>query len=143
MSFLFYCTNQIGFSEIGGLITKFFSLFFKGMPNSIVFYKGIFFHVIPVRIFRKTNISYPLIRTRTCPYQGVINFCFLENLVRLDFLKHPFWDSPFCLITDALVLYISFCNPLHWNFVELMNSQKVYPCHRETDWSFLRKPVCC
>ena len=89
MSFLFYCTNQIGFSEIGGLITKFFSLFFKGMPNSIVFYKGIFFHVIPVRIFRKTNISYPLIRTRTCPYQGVINFCFFGKFGALRFLETP------------------------------------------------------
>jgi len=29
--------------------------------------------------FRKTNnISYPLIRTRTCAYQGVENVCFSE-----------------------------------------------------------------
>ena len=28
------------------------------------------------KIFRKTNISYPLIRTRTCPYQGVRNVSF-------------------------------------------------------------------
>ena len=28
------------------------------------------------QIFRKTNISYPLIRTRTCAYQGVRNVCF-------------------------------------------------------------------
>ena len=47
--------------------------------------------------FRKTNISYPLIRTRTCAYQGVRNVCFSEILACFAFLKHPFWDSPFDL----------------------------------------------
>ena len=55
------------------------------------------------QIFRKTNISYPLIRTRTCGYQGVRNVCFSENLACFVFLKHPFWDSPFCLMTDEIV----------------------------------------
>ena len=32
-------------------------------------------------IYRKTIISYPLIRTRKCAYQGVRNVRFLENLV--------------------------------------------------------------
>ena len=54
------------------------------------------------QIFRKTNISYSLIRTSTCAYQGVRNVHFLENLACFVFLKHPFWDSPFCLITDEL-----------------------------------------
>ena len=26
--------------------------------------------------------------------------CFSENFTCFVFLKHPFWDSPFCLITD-------------------------------------------
>ena len=52
-----------------------------------------------LQIFRKTNISYPL---HTCAYQGVRNVCFSENLVCFVFLKHPFWDSPFCLITNEL-----------------------------------------
>ena len=52
------------------------------------------------QIFRKTNISYPLIRTRTCVYQGVRNVRFSENLACFVFLKHLFWDSPFCLITE-------------------------------------------
>ena len=51
------------------------------------------------QIFQKTNISYSLIRTRA--YQGVRNVRFPENLTRFLSLKHPFWDSPFCLITDA------------------------------------------
>ena len=31
---------------------------------------------------------------------GVRNVRFLENLACFVYLKHPFWDSPFCLITD-------------------------------------------
>ena len=49
------------------------------------------------KIFRKTNISYPLIRTRTCAYQGVRNVSFSENCndvidLRSDFdaLNHNF-----------------------------------------------------
>ena len=40
--------------------------------------------------FPKNDISYPLIRTRTCAYQGVRNVCFSENLRCSVFLKHPF-----------------------------------------------------
>ena len=54
------------------------------------------------QIFRKTNIFYSMIRTRTCAYQGVKNIHFSENLVSFLFLKHPLWDSPFCFITDDL-----------------------------------------
>ena len=50
--------------------------------------------------FLKTNISYPLIRTRTCAYQGVRKVCFSENLACFVFLKHPFGGLFFCLITD-------------------------------------------
>ena len=40
----------------------------------------------------------------TCAYQGIRNVCFSEILACLAFLKHPFWDSPFCLITDELFI---------------------------------------
>ena len=36
--------------------------------------------------FRKTNISYPLTRIRTCAYQGVRNVSFSENLACFVFL---------------------------------------------------------
>ena len=58
--------------------------------------------------FRKTNISYLLIRTSTCVYQGVRNVCFSEILACFAFLKHPFWDSPFCLITDVFIMIQNF-----------------------------------
>ena len=56
-----------------------------------------------------TKIPYlkALVR-RQCAYQGVRNVCFPENLACFVFLKHPFWDSPFCFITDALWQSINF-----------------------------------
>ena len=36
--------------------------------------------------------------------KGERNVCFSENLACFVFLKHPFWDSPFCLIADELKL---------------------------------------
>ena len=38
------------------------------------------------QIFRKTIISYPLIRTRSLAYQGVRNVCFSENLTCFVFM---------------------------------------------------------
>ena len=38
------------------------------------------------QIFRKTNISYPLIRTPTYAYQGVRNARFVKNLASFIFL---------------------------------------------------------
>ena len=43
--------------------------------------------------------------THTCAYQGVRNLRFLENLACFVFLKHPFWDLSFCLITHELWQY--------------------------------------
>ena len=40
-------------------------------------------------------------------YQGVRNVCFSDNLPCFVFLKHPLWDSPFYLITDAINKYIA------------------------------------
>ena len=41
------------------------------------------------QIFRKTNISYPLIRTRTSAYQGVRNVRFSKNSACFRFLETP------------------------------------------------------
>ena len=51
------------------------------------------------QVFCKTNISYPVIRTRACTYQRVRNVHFAEKLACFVF----FWDQPFCLITDKLL----------------------------------------
>ena len=44
--------------------------------------------------------------------RGVRNIRFSEHLVYFVFLKHPFWDSPFCSITDELVSLICFTFPI-------------------------------
>ena len=63
--------------------------------------------------FRKTNISYPLIRTPTCAYQGVGNVRFSENLPCFVFLLPPFWNLLFCLISHEIymkLIIIVFCH---------------------------------
>ena len=42
------------------------------------------------------------LKTGTCSYQWVSNIRFSENLAGFVFLKHPSWDSSFCLVTDDL-----------------------------------------
>ena len=73
-----------------------------------------------LRIFQKTNISYPLMRTRMCAYQRVRNVCFSENLTCSVSLKHPFWDSPFFKHSNKGKSYRLFMEILFtflpWNF---------------------------
>ena len=38
-------------------------------------------------------------------YQGVRNIRFLEDLTRFIFLKQPFWDSRFCVITNDIFFF--------------------------------------
>ena len=53
------------------------------------------------QIFRKkTDISYPPIRTRKCVYHGVTNICFSENSACFVFLLPPYGDWRFCRITN-------------------------------------------
>ena len=73
------------------------------------------------QIFRKTKISYPLIRTRTCAYQAVRNVRSSGNLVCFVFLKHPFWDGYFYLITDEIwsrKIYLSPSSKLRYYFLK-------------------------
>ena len=50
-----------------------------------------------------SNGTWPM-EKRKCAYQGVKNVRFSENLACFVFSKYPFWDSPFCLIADELIL---------------------------------------
>ena len=49
------------------------------------------------QIFRKTNISHPLIRKRTCAYQRVRNVCFWKIWHALFFWNMRFEIRPFAL----------------------------------------------
>ena len=70
------------------------------------------------QIFWKTNISYPLIRTRTCAYKEVRNVRFSESLACFFFLKYPFWDSPFCLIILPTICSINYSS-FAWKIQEI------------------------
>ena len=56
-----------------------------------------FFKKIARQIFRKTIISYPLIRTCTCAYQGVRNFVFRKMLALFSW-NTRFEIRPFALL---------------------------------------------
>ena len=88
MSFLTNEKQESGFQQVGGLVTRNISVFclwrvalyFKVMPNSIDFYKGVFLHVIPVRII------VPWLKFMIGRYVARITFSFrLGNLIFLDF----------------------------------------------------------
>ena len=67
--------------------------------------KRVFQESKALQIFWKTNITYPLIRTRTCVSRKESTPNFPKNehfLTPFVFLKHPFWDSSFCLITHVI-----------------------------------------
>ena len=46
--------------------------------------------------------------------RGVRHVCFLENLASFVFLKHPFWDSHFWLVTDKTWSLITTLNQCNW-----------------------------
>ena len=54
----------------------------KNVSRNFVQYQGSFIYYL-CQIFRKTKISYSLIRTRTCTYQVVRNISFSENFTYL------------------------------------------------------------
>ena len=66
--------------------------------------------LVPLRYFWRRFTCYSdrlhsfsaIIPRRTCAYQELRNVRFLENSVCFVFLKHPFWDSPFCFISDEV-----------------------------------------
>ena len=76
-----------------------------------------------------------MIRTRACAYQGVRNVPFPENLACFVFLSHPFWESPFFLITGD-IYFLGFAEKERrlsgFRFLKksLIHYKSVYPkCH--------------
>ena len=71
------------------------------------------------KIFGKMNISYPLIRTRTCAYQRVRNTSFSENFVvkRLETYKWNcfFYSNEFLKISQIFSLSIASTVFFLWN----------------------------
>ena len=59
-------------------ISDFWIIFKSEVHHEISFLRGII-HLVHAQIFRKADISYPLIRRRTYAYQRARNICFSEN----------------------------------------------------------------
>ena len=65
-------------------------------------------HWIPQKTEVKRKQSMPNFpKKRRCAYQEVRNVRFSENLACFVFLLPPFWDSPFCPITNELKVFIA------------------------------------
>ena len=62
------------------------------------------------KIFRKTNISYPLIRTRMCAYQGVKMFLFPKIWRALFSYNTRFEIRPFALLPTKCYLVLLYQN---------------------------------
>ena len=110
-------------------------------------HNGCFKKTKHVKFSEKRTSLTPLIRIRMCDkskYQilrvrirGLRNVRFSENLTCFVFLKHPFWDSPFCLITDDLWFFeISVTRFLYnysiHNYGQLSSIGK-YQCNKFTE----------
>ena len=70
--------------------------FFESLYNLCV-------QIISVRVHSK--MMQPRSLFRRVRIRGLEMFVFSENLTCFVFLKHPFWDSPFCLITNDFTDY--------------------------------------
>ena len=69
-------------------------------------------------LYSKGNAWSKVHQTGVC-ISGVRNVRFLENLACFVFLKHSFWDLPFCLIIDEVRRSIlDFVKHLWWNLLQ-------------------------
>ena len=83
--------------------------------------------------FRKTNISYPLISTRTCAYQGVRNVRFSGNLTCFVFLKTRFEIYPVAVLPTNYYWTNVISNQICPKWVEkflifIMNNPRFWIC---------------
>ena len=96
--------NSAMTKQILSINSKPISPFITGLITSVIRQKdesqnGCFKKTKHVKFSEKRTFLtpwYTLVRA----YLGVRNTRFSENLTCFIFLKHPFWDSPFCFITD-------------------------------------------
>ena len=137
--FFSFLTNQkeeSGFQQVGGLVTRIISVFclqrvalyFKAMPNSIDFYKGIFLLLIPVRFivpwFDWLRSVIQTFRIRPLWLKAVNYFCKSLNLRYLTGIWirlcrcFPYYYWLFVFFSGACVCFF---NPKHSNSI-LKNS---------------------
>ena len=77
------------------------------------------------KVFRKTSISYPLIRTRTCAFQVVSNISFLENFAHVQ----NEWLLSWCLVLSRVSSNFHIINFKHRKLiVTLSNFETLRKC---------------
>ena len=68
-------------------------------------------------LYSKGNAWSKVHQTGVC-ISGVRNVRFSENLACFVFLKHSFWDLPFCLIDEVRRSILDFVKHLWWNLLQ-------------------------
>ena len=63
--------------------------------------------VISTTTFGSTQTKENFVDTIKFLVRTIMSFCFSEILACFALLKHPFWDSPFCLIPDGFHLRLN------------------------------------
>ena len=66
---------------------------------------------ISKRMFQENNARQIFWKTNISCVSGGKKCLFFGNLACFVFLKHPFWDLPFCLITDSILIEIYYKCP--------------------------------
>ena len=83
------------------------------------------------------------------PDTHTYNVCFSKNLACFVFLKHPFWDSPFCLITDDFnhnlnaAMSISFLYLTFWEILRNLFHWTLYSFKTNKTAKALISFICC
>ena len=85
------------------------------------------------QLFRKTNISYPVIRTRTCAYQGLSNVSFSRNFtyVLKEWFKTP-WHVRVTLKAQGILFLTKTCLKYLQNVENRYKSGRIYPKKTES-----------
>ena len=88
------------------------------------------------QIFRKTNISYPLIRTRTCAYQGVRMFFFRKIWHALFSWNTRFQIRPFTLLLTICKQFITFWMTvvIFWAQLNKQNNEHFFRFYNLKNW---------
>ena len=101
------CLKKLGITTQFRLMLEMISCFVSNKAKSRISKRVLQKNKEP-QIFRKTNISYPLIRTRTCPYQGGEKCSFFQKIWCALFSYNTYFEIRlFTLLPTDSYLFLS------------------------------------
>ena len=103
------CLKKLGITTQSRLMLEMISCFVSNKAKSRISKRVLQKNKEP-QIFRKTNISYPLIRTRTCPYQGG---------EKCSFFFGKFGVLCFLITPILRFAYLPYCRRIHIFFFQI------------------------